>query len=333
MVGLRKTSQVLRPFSNLRQKGIALVKGSIEQIDPLRKTVRVNGTDYQGDYIVISLGVDYSTDHLLDQRGFSFYSLGGAERFYEKLKDFKGGKIAVLISSLPFKCPAAPYEAGMLIQDFIRRKGLADKTEVSIYTPEPYPMPVAGKEIAGQVRNMLESKGVKYYPDHQISEVSGKELKFTNGTSVRYDLLAYTPRHQPPEVVKAASLVGKSGWVEVNRHTLETTFPDVYAIGDVTTIPLEMGKPLPKAGVFAHYQAETVAQNILLKIAGEDPDKKFDGHGQCFLEIGSGEAGYATGNFYQSPLPAVKMKKHSVFWHWAKVWLEKYWFYKFFRSF
>jgi sulfide:quinone oxidoreductase len=91
-----------------------------------------------------------------------------------------------------------------------------------------------------------------------------------------------------------------------------------------------MGKPLPKAGVFAHYQAETVAHNIAQKIAGKTPEKTFNGDGQCFLELGEGKAGYAGGNFYGSPLPNVKMKKPGYFWHWMKVWFEKYWFYKHF---
>jgi sulfide:quinone oxidoreductase len=331
MVGKRKPAQVFKPVSGLQKKNLELVQGTIEHVDPATKKVKANGKEYQGDYIVISLGVEQTTEHDLDKTGFDFYTLQGAERFYEKLKYFKGGKVIVLVPSLPFKCPAAPYEAALLIQDYLKVKGLENKTEVSVYTPEPGPMGVAGKEISNQVRLTVESKGIHYFPEHQLKAAKDTTLEFQNGKAVQFDLLAYTPKHQCPGVIRSTSLAGNSGWVEVNRQTMETKYPDVYAIGDITSIPLEMGKPLPKAGVFAHYQAEVVAHNIIQKIAGREPDQKFNGDGQCFLETGSGKAGYAAGNFYASPLPDVKMQRPGIWWHWTKVWFEKYWFYKYFK--
>lgn len=330
MVGKRKPKQVYRNTGKIARNGIEVVSGEIEKVNPEKRSVTVNGNEYRGDYMVISLGVEQSPEHNLNDYGHDFYTLAGATEFNERLKNFKGGKIAVVIPSLPFKCPAAPYEAAMLIESFIRKKGLSNKTEVSLYSPEPGPMPVAGKELSGAVKQMIEMKGIKYFPEHQLSSATGTTLTFTNGLTVNYDLLAYTPKHQCPSVIKETTLIGKSGWIEVDRNTMETGFPDVYAIGDITFIPLEMGRPLPKAGVFAHFQAETVAHNIAGKIAGRVPDKTFNGEGQCFLESGGGKAGYAGGNFYGSPLPVVKMKKTGYRWHWVKVMFEKYWFYKYF---
>ena len=81
------------------------------------------------------------------------------------------------------------------------------------------------------------------------------------------------------------------GWVAVDRGTFETAWPGVFAIGDVTTVPLAMGKPLPKAGVFAHGQAEVVAANIAARWTGSEPNRRFDGHGECFVETGDGGKG------------------------------------------
>jgi sulfide:quinone oxidoreductase len=111
--------------------------------------------------------------------------------------------------------------------------------------------------------------------------------------------------------------------VQVNRNTLETSFPGVYAIGDVTLIPLAMGKPLPRAGVFAHGQAEVVARNIAHVVAGTIPSARYDGHGACFIETGSGQAGFGAGNFYAEPLPAVRMRRPGMLWHAGKVLFEK----------
>lgn len=330
MVGKRKPRQVYRSTKKAAGSGIEIVLGEIEKVDPKTKSVVVNGKEYSGDYMVISLGVDQVTEHNLAQFGYDFYTLDGATRFYEQLKNFNGGKIAVVIPSLPFKCPAAPYEAAMLIESYIRRKGLSSKTEIALYTPEPGPMPVAGKELSGAVKEIVQKKGIKYFPDHQLTSATETTLTFANGKVADYDLLAYTPKHQCPKVIKETELVGKSGWIEADRNTMETAFPNVYAIGDITYIPLEMGKPLPKAGVFAHYQAEVVAHNIEKRIEGKKADKTFEGQGQCFLELGGGKAGYAGGNFYGSPLPIVKMKSPGYKWHWAKVMFEKYWLFKYF---
>ena len=313
-----------------KRSGIEIVLGNIEKINPSPISVTVKGQEYKGDFMVVSLGTDYATEYNLGQYGHNFYMLDGANSFYQKLKNFKGGKIAVLVSSLPFKCPAAPYEAAMLIESFISNKGLKNKTEISLYTPEPGPMGVAGKELSGAVKQMVERKGIKYFPEYQITSATEKTLTFSNGKTTEYNLLPFAPKHQCPAVISKTNLVGKSGWIEADRNTMETQYPNVYAIGDITFIPLEMGKPLPKAGVFAHYQAEAVAHNIAAKISNSNDFKTFNGNGQCFLEMGNGKAGYASGNFYASPAPIVKMKKPSVWWHWTKVWFEKYWFYKYF---
>jgi sulfide:quinone oxidoreductase len=330
MVGKRKAKDVYRFTRQIAKKGIELVSGNIEKINPENKSIQVNGKEYMGDYIVVSLGADQKDVTNLSGKGFDFFTLNGADLFYDALKHFNGGKIAVLISSLPFKCPAAPYEAAMLIENAIRRKGIRDQTSIAVYTPESVPMAVAGKELARAVEQMLEKKGIKYFPEHQFTKAESQTLTFSNGKSYPFDLLAYTPKHSCPEIIANSPLVGKSGWIEANRNTLETNFFNVYAIGDVTLIPLELGKPLPKAGVFAHYQAEAVANNIAEKIKGGTNMKTFNGSGQCFLEMGDGKAGYAGGNFYGSPLPLVKMKKPGYWWHWTKVMFEKYWFFKYF---
>jgi sulfide:quinone oxidoreductase len=106
----------------------------------------------------------------------------------------------------------------------------------------------------------------------------------------------------------------------VGRHTLQTRWPNVFAIGDVVSVPLALGKPLPKAGVFANTnkEAEVVAANIAHAIAGQARLAHFDGHGDCFIEIGGGD-------FYAEPKPAVTLCQPSWRWHVSKVWVEKLW--------
>lgn len=130
--------------------------------------------------------------------------------------------------------------------------------------------------------------------------------------------------------MRAAGLCGDSGWVAVDRATLATPFPGVYAIGDVTGIPLAIGKPLPKAGVFAHGQAEVVAHNLAADITGTGTMKNFLGEGACFIEAGDGQAGFGSGNFYAEPAPQMKLRPAGRLLHRGKVAYEKYWLYKWF---
>jgi sulfide:quinone oxidoreductase len=111
----------------------------------------------------------------------------------------------------------------------------------------------------------------------------------------------------------------------VDRATLATKFPGVYAVGDITGIPLTIGKPLPKAGVLAHGQAEVVARNIAAEIRGEPASAAFTGQGACFVEIGEGRAGYGSGNFYAEPTPQIRLRPPGRLLHWGKVLYEKYW--------
>src|SRR3990167_10874487 len=123
-------------------------------------------------------------------------------------------------------------------------------------------------------------------------------------------------------------MCGESGCVAVDRGTLETTFPGVYAIGDVTGIMLpSIGKPLPKAGVFAHNQAEVVAHNIARAITGKGEQRRFSGDGECFVETGDGRAAFGSGNFYADPAPAIRLKNPSMMLHLGKELYEKYWLY------
>jgi sulfide:quinone oxidoreductase len=189
-------------------------------------------------------------------------------------------------------------------------------------------MPVAGPVAGAQIKMMLERKGIAYFPQRQVTRVEPGTLHFAEGPTASFDLLLYVPPHRVPAVVKDAGLCGDSGWVPVDRETLATKHPKVWAIGDVTAIPLKMGRPLPKAGVFAGRQAEVVAQNIAAAWGGRDPTARFDGHGMCFLEIGGGMAGMGSGNFYAEPLPDVRMRFPNPFWHLGKVLYEKYWLWR-----
>ena len=99
----------------------------------------------------------------------------------------------------------------------------------------------------------------------------------------------------------------------------------MLAIGDVTAIRLPSGKSLPKAGVFAHNEAEVVARQVAYEIRGRGRQTRFEGKGYCWIEIGDGRAGFAGGRFYADPEPRLRIARPGRLWHWAKVAFEKWW--------
>jgi sulfide:quinone oxidoreductase len=259
--------------------------------------------------------------------GHNLYTLSGATAILNALKSFRGGRVAILTAAPAYKCPAAPYEAAMLVEAWLRRNGPRDSTEVDFYAAEPGPMGVAGPAVSAAVRQMVESRGIRYHPDHQLMSVDpgARHLAFANGRAAAYDLLIYIPPHRAPAVARGSGLAPEGGWIGVDRGTFETAASGIYAIGDVTSVPLTLGKPLPKAGVFAHRQAEVVAANLAALWTGSGDRRRFDGRAECFLETGDGRAGFGAGDFYAEPLPQVALRGPNRFWHWGKVLFEWKW--------
>ena len=332
MVGWRNKKQIQKPLSLLQKKGINFINASIQTIDFDNQTVSTTKGDMFYDYLVIALGASTFPKKIpgFSESAYDLYDLSGAEKIKKGIDTFNKGKIVILTTSMPFKCPAAPYEAALLLSAYFTKK--SKDVEIELVTPEPLPMGVAGQEVGNMVVSLLQSRGIRFTPKHQTIEINPakKEIVFKDRKTLSYNLLVGIPPHGLPPVLKDSPVLGESGWVKVNPKTMETDVENVYALGDVTSIPLSVGKPLPKAGVFAHFQADIVAYNIAAKIKGESSKKEFDGKGYCFIELGDGRAGYASGNFYKEPKPEVNLKKPSRFWHWGKVLFEKWWLWKWF---
>ncbi|HED15519.1 MAG TPA: NAD(P)/FAD-dependent oxidoreductase [Gammaproteobacteria bacterium] len=334
MVGLRRAENISRSRDRLSKLGVEIIQGDIEKIDAEQRSVQVKGESITGDYLVIALGAEMAPETIpgLSEAGNTFYQLDGAERLNEQRLKFTQGRIVVLVSSLPFKCPAAPLEAALLLEHDCRKRNIRDNAQIDLYTPELGPMSLSGKENSRQLRKMVEAKGIGYHPEHAVKKVDPdkKIIHFANDNTAEYDLLVYVPPHRAPKVVRDAGLVGESGWIPVDKYSMATKFPQVYAIGDVTGIKLSVGKPLPKAGVIAHGQAEVVVNNLIHELTGKGSPKEFDGHGACFIESGGGKAGLGQGDFYAEPAPTMKVYKPGYLMHMGKVAFEKYWLYKWF---
>lgn len=324
MSGQRRPNQITRPLRSLQHRGIDVVIGTIDAIDPVARTVMVDGKQITADHLVVSLGADYATDTIpgLEQAGATFATLARAQQLGQAVAALTRGRVLVVTAAPLYRCPAAPYEAALLIDALMRRSGCRGDVEIAVHAAEPGPMGVAGANVSAAVTALLADRGIGYHPSHQIVSAETGRADFADGQSEVFDLLAYMPPIRSPRVVAESPLASTVGWIDADRNTLATAFPGVYAIGDNTQVPLSIGKPLPRAGVFAHAQALVVADNIAATIEGRPATASFDGHGGCFIESGFGKAGYGSGDFYAEPAPVVDIRPPSRRWHLGKVAFE-----------
>jgi sulfide:quinone oxidoreductase len=335
MTGRRKPDKITKPVASLVRAGIELIHSEATSIDTSKRSILTSHGLITYDYLILALGSVLAPDLIpgLAQAANSFYTFEETKRLKQSLVRFDGGTIAVVVSSLPYKCPGAPYEGAMLIADYFRQRSMHNKANVYLYTPEPQPMPVAGPQLGEAVKQMLISKGISFYPLHKLISVDGQKnlLYFEGKEPAGYDLLIAVPPHRAPVIVRVAGLTNETGWIPVDRSSLKTNMDNVYAIGDNASIRIpgrwkaDVPMMLPKAGVFAHRQAEIVAERITDEINGRSPTAEFCGDGYCMLEAGEGLAGFAYGDFFAEPSPRLELRNLGRMWHLGKVLFEQWW--------
>ena len=335
MTGERRLEQIRCDVRSLLLRDIELELAEAQAVDMGKHHVQTSTKVLPYDYLVVALGAELAPEMIpgLLESAQTFYTFDGALKLHDALKSVPGGRVAVVVSALPYKCPGAPHEGAMLIADFFRKPGLNGKVEVHLFTPEPQPMPVAGPALGEAVKQMLTNNGVAFHALHKLSRVDADahELHFEGKDAFQYDLLVAIPPHRGSRVAREAGLTNEAGWIPVNRLTLQTQYEGVYALGDATAISIPgRWKPdvplmLPKAGVFAHAQAKVAAQRIAAEIAGVGKPTEFPGVGYCMLEAGESMAGFAFGDFFAEPSPQIELRKIGKTWHLGKVLFEQWW--------
>ncbi|HXW34484.1 MAG TPA: FAD/NAD(P)-binding oxidoreductase [Acidimicrobiales bacterium] len=282
MFGRRRSHEVFHPYKDLAKPGVQFVQTVIRSIDPEAKRVETDSGTFRGDIVVFALGSDLEPSDTpgLVEVGNEFYSPKGAFALREVLAKFRGGRVVVGVTSTPFKCPPAPSETALLMDDYLTERGLRGDSTISLVMPLGAPIPPSPAASEALLAAFSE-RGISWHPDLLIERLDPerKVAVFSNGSEMPFDLFLGVPRHKVPTVVEASGMT-EDGWVPVNPLTLETRFSDVYAVGDVTSVGT------PKAGVFSEGQASVVAAQIIARHDGASVEQSYDGHGVCYLEFG-----------------------------------------------
>ena len=300
LFGGKSPDAVRIPYGELAKPSVEFRQERITAIDPGGRHVTTDGGEYDADILVVALGAEYDIAATpgLAEGGFEYYSIAGAERMRDvALPAFAGGTILIGVLGQPYKCPPAPFEGAYLLHDQLVERAIRDRTEMRVVAPMSAPVPVT-PEVSQRFLDELAARDIEYLAKNRVVELdtASKNAVLESGERLPYDLFVGIPIHRVPAVV-AESGLAENGWVAVDKDTLRTPFEDVYAVGDCVALPMA------KAGVFAENAAGVVADNLVARLRGEEPHRRYEGEGNCYLEFGSGRVAKVEANFLGGPSP------------------------------
>ena len=307
--GTRTFENSTGSLRGLEKKGINFIKDEIVSINIPSRNVQTKTREIPFDFLVISMGAVLAPQKIpgLEENGLNLYDHDHLLEIREKLENIKSGKIAICIMGMPYKCPPAPFEAGLLVDSMLRKRGTRNSIQIDFYSPAPITLPAAGPEISKRILELINSAQINFHNSSKIKSVESKKLIFENNKEeADFDILLAVPPHVAPKVIYDSGLAKESGFIPIDRDC-KTPFEDVFAIGDVTSLTVAENVAVPKAGVFAEGEGTVVAQNIIAKIQSRAESALFDGKGGCFIESGRDTASIIKVDMFTNAKPSTHL--------------------------
>jgi sulfide:quinone oxidoreductase len=297
MFGHEKPDAVRMAYRDIAKPGVRVLRETVTAIDPEARRVTTDAGTHEADSLVIALGADYDMEATpgLAEAGNEFYSVAGAERLAGIIASFSQGHAVIGVSDAPFKCPPAPSECALLLDEELSARGVRDACQISFVIPLPTPVPPS-PEASAALEAAFAEREINLITGRRVSSLDpGRQVAvLDDGAELPFDLFLGVPKHRAPEVVIESGMT-EDGYVPVDPATLETRFPGVYAVGDVATAGV------PKAGVFAEGAAKVVAQALIAKLQGGEEPAPHLGRGTCYIEFGRGQVGSVDIDFLSGP--------------------------------
>ena len=296
LFGHAKSDAVKLPYKKIAKPGVRLLQETISSIDPVAKRVTTNRGVHEADFLVVALGADYNfaaTPGMSDAT--EFYTLEGATRLAGILPTFTKGRVLIAVGGAPYKCPPAPSEAALMMHDYLTTRGIRNVCEITLILPLEVPVPPS-PETSRALLAAFAERNITFVGDHEMKSVDAKRRIVTldDGREFPYDLFLGVPAIRAPKMLEESGMT-EGGYVPVKPKTLETRFPDVYAVGDCAK------QGTPKAGVFAEGAARAVAKALIARLRNEEVPVTHAGTGSCYIEFGGGRIGRVDVDFFSNP--------------------------------
>jgi sulfide:quinone oxidoreductase len=307
MNGTRTFDNSIGSLNELIKKQINFIKDEIIEIIPEDNSVKTKSETISYDFLIISMGAVLAPEKILGlvENGFNLYDHDQLKKINEKLNKIESGKIAIVIMGMPYKCPPAPFEASLLIDSMLRKRGVRNSVQIDIFSPAPITLPAAGPDISKQINDLINSEKIIFHNSKKIKNVKTKKLIFENDEA-DFDILLAIPPHIAPKVVYDCKLATEPGFIKIDRNC-NTQYKNIFAVGDVTSLIVADPVVIPKAGIFAEGEGITVAKNIVSKLQSKENIVSFDGKGGCFLESGRDTASIIDVDMFAEPKPSTHL--------------------------
>ncbi len=335
MTGKRHPDDVRRPLKMLEDRyGATVVQASVTRLDPEHRIVETDAGSYEYDYLIVALGAELQEDGRT--AGFEApWELNHALSMRERLRDFKGGNVVVGPISWPYRCPPAPFEVAFMLRYISDQRHFSDKTKITVFHPWAKPMETFGPLMVDGFTQFMKDFNVGFEGGFELAthDRDAQMLRSQDGRSLPYDFAVMIPSHQAPEVIRNSPLAAANGYMDVVLPSMQSPlYENVYGIGDVVAPTIGLGM----AGVFAHFQADHVATEIMDDMRGAFMGELYNMVGVCVMDTGyMGAAVWCdfTDKLYgRAEHPDCRMLGGMRSFRAVKVAFEKWWFANLFGS-
>lgn len=349
-VGWRKRDEIIVPIRPaLESKGIDFRAHAVTAIDPKQQAVTLaNGETLHYDHLVICTGPKLAFDEVPGagpgQFTQSICTVPHAEHACEAYQRLLANPGPVVIGAMPgASCFGPAYEFAFIVDTDLRRRKLRNNVPITYVTSEPY-IGHLGLGGVGDSKSMLESefrqRDIKWITNAKTTRVEdGKlfceelnrkgETDFSHELPFHFSMMLPAFRGVDP-VAAVEGLCNPRGFVLIDAHQRNPTWPNIHAAGVCVAIPPVEKTPVatgaPKTGYMIESMVSAIVENIAADLAGQPATARGTWNAICLADMGDTGAAFVA-------LPQIPPRNTSWFskgkWvHLAKIAFEKYFLYK-----
>jgi len=249
------------------------------------------------DYLVISTGCLPAPERIegLREAGDYFYQYEPARRMADKIAKIEKGRIFITVSfpkthNVPHQCGIAPIETTLMLDDYLRKRGVRDKVEI-VYTYPTVSQLLRNclflqKDTCDILPPIFEAKGIKYQRGFTLDRVDpDRKIAYSEeGGEQDFDILMCTPPIRAVDAVinsGVSNAADNEGWLPTDHQTLKVVgLENVYVLGDTVDLPVS------KAGGSCHNQSPIVVENIASELRIGYTTAMYDGRVQAVAQMG-----------------------------------------------
>jgi selenide, water dikinase len=222
------------------------IQGEAVKLDPAHKLARLaDGSELEYDLVSINVGA--LPERTIPGAQFAL-SVKPHEAFYDKLRAAKLNRVAIAGAGL----------SGAEIAMALRHRGAA----VTLYSEQAELWPPA-------LLPVLRSEGVDVRPGMAVEEIERGPVVIVGASTQEFDLVLLATAAAPPPWLRGAGLpCDERGFLLVDDTLKSLGHPDVFAAGDCAAL---RSQPLPRSGVYALRQGETLVATLRNMARGEAP--------------------------------------------------------------